>query len=1688
MTESTTRDFISQWPYDHAQGYDESTMQWRGVDRVAEQIRQREERHLDEDFATMDFETRAATLEAHFFQPLRRSSGRKSPVGARPVTRIRPQSASHTRRATENNRPANSRVRPQSAKTRSEVPCSVNVVQNQNRVVWKSVAQQNPSKWREMLERGPEFEQLNLRRLELETYELLYNTLQQHQVVESKATTRRRKRQNSAAIAGKAQDCSPTLACGSGLHLARSRKRRQQEHDRQMMLGKGRESSRADRSEDNQAIQDKTRTRSKLVNKKKAEKQRLESQHTSQTSAQQRAPKFPHQTRSTRGPWIPSGLSRSLGKSFETCEKQVSMEKRVAEVLAAFRRQADTHLRSSRNVQNQLKAQQSARERRPRKTDLPLDNSTVAKPHVASTRSKSANATMSRQTSSRSSSSDKQLQRNCSNQDTEEPAAVEVQSPRSAQCALQSPGYGNENLPSESLATLTLVIPPLKLPPHLWEDQQTHDSVDSASSDLPVQNKMVGTSSEPTVQYLELGVACEDYPESFVQSGASAHATAVAESKTSNMAPANCDLMSVTSAELHVANDLDADVNEASCTNQDSDVSPIGSTNEEISHEEQKEESTGRQDSDIVEEEHVAESLIERASTGSSPEDTEPSPTAFGYELSEEEFSIVSCGTNCDSRNNLPDVEKDDYMNLLSDRDMFHGETGACGEEGAQVNEERILVEGSMSPRQETSTGLSVHADVNVTVSQPAETEAFALKESVLDLNDSDVGTSVESDTKGGEQLLTVRYVVNKSPSSRIEVAGLGGKTNSADVDKFDILVEISPQAATDSDVLPYVGDSERGLSGNTIIEPANMVDEADSSLSFMRSEQSVCGYETLTYQEMVLRDEKEGIKTASISSDYLVESKGNESAYEGSNSSAMTMSGSQYDQSTDGPLDPSLLTDSKTLLLDRSISMESGETLLLLTTDAGAIDQARMIPQLATSEATDRLDRNDCVRDLQSPETNRNHSESDTGDEQRDVEYFIYNNTVSSNLLSLAMETLTDTATTTSTMLADHKIIEMELTTEHATVHSTSPSAKSEPRSPKKTKISKSNATQKEPTMTVTNGETAIATPPPPQDSSPQSQHGTGDLQKEDPFWLHQQAVTRSFLQRVSSRKLAEENLDSIHSQSCQEQVERDNQLRSTVRVSVAAVVDAETLLGQNENPVKERESIDGDAVSPLKRECSEALNDCYSTVEKYPQVLVTEAATLDLATTSPTENDTRVDDGSTSTSVMTDTCPDAKPAQVNSVDRAQWKEEPDASQLSGGEQEASTQERPQLSLTFNTLAPLTEKFDQDPTQPWTEHHNAARKIQSLYRCFVRRQLILDQLRFMVAKKRRQTRRKTRQKIKKTRAADAVGSGLEHESSVAGIRVDADNVENLLDEVQHVAPASVSCAIGLNLTPELHSSEIPEPIERIGPPKGSSEFAVELFDDFAEVNGDMLGATTDLENPASENYVVNSPNYTTSFELPLVEEVVSHHQPTLLPSENTEVGPSNNKLAAASVDTAIDSESAAMQPRWDRYVDSTTSKSFYYNPVTNETQWTAPGHTAINSADAAAATATDAVVSPSGQDAPTRGTWQEFLDEASGQLYYYNTKTGECSWEPPSGDSPEVVESLQSVATAESAAIGVSSWVMYVDPASQAPYYVNVETLATSWEAPDSFTVAAAAAEPNVTATANEDSYVIDDHVALEI
>ncbi|KAJ8566645.1 hypothetical protein ON010_g6478 [Phytophthora cinnamomi] len=304
MAELATREFISQWAYDHEQdrndARDEAAMQCIGADRVAELLRQRHEHRLDRNFDVMDFETRAAAIDVHFLQaPRCRSpeSGRKSPQPVRP-SRVRPQSASLARRCGDNSSSRNeisARQRPQSAKYRSEL---ARRDPNVGHVDWNAHAQEKPSKWREMLVYGPEFKQLTLRKLELETYELLYKTLDR-QEIDVKPTRRRRKRANTDNTA-KPNDYSTAPACGSGLHLARSRKNRQQEHDRRMMLGRGRQNSRRGEQEkpkgggqDKQAIQDKTRRRNKLLIKKKSQRQLRECQPDDRTAKREKHPEEP---------------------------------------------------------------------------------------------------------------------------------------------------------------------------------------------------------------------------------------------------------------------------------------------------------------------------------------------------------------------------------------------------------------------------------------------------------------------------------------------------------------------------------------------------------------------------------------------------------------------------------------------------------------------------------------------------------------------------------------------------------------------------------------------------------------------------------------------------------------------------------------------------------------------------------------------------------------------------------------------------------------------------------------------------------------------------------------------------------------------------------------------------------------------------------------------------------------------------------------------------------------------------------------------------------------------------------------------------------------------------------------------------------------------------------------------------
>jgi len=62
--------------------------------------------------------------------------------------------------------------------------------------------------------------------------------------------------------------------------------------------------------------------------------------------------------------------------------------------------------------------------------------------------------------------------------------------------------------------------------------------------------------------------------------------------------------------------------------------------------------------------------------------------------------------------------------------------------------------------------------------------------------------------------------------------------------------------------------------------------------------------------------------------------------------------------------------------------------------------------------------------------------------------------------------------------------------------------------------------------------------------------------------------------------------------------------------------------------------------------------------------------------------------------------------------------------------------------------------------------------------------------------------------------------------------------------------------------------------------------------------------------------------------------------------------------------------------------------------------------------------------------------TWTEYIDWASGRVYYHNEKSGETTWERPGADADE-------------------NWKQYTDDASGEAYYHNEKTGETTWQRP---------------------------------
>lgn len=80
----------------------------------------------------------------------------------------------------------------------------------------------------------------------------------------------------------------------------------------------------------------------------------------------------------------------------------------------------------------------------------------------------------------------------------------------------------------------------------------------------------------------------------------------------------------------------------------------------------------------------------------------------------------------------------------------------------------------------------------------------------------------------------------------------------------------------------------------------------------------------------------------------------------------------------------------------------------------------------------------------------------------------------------------------------------------------------------------------------------------------------------------------------------------------------------------------------------------------------------------------------------------------------------------------------------------------------------------------------------------------------------------------------------------------------------------------------------------------------------------------------------------------------------------------------------------------WETHTDTESGHLFYYNPVTGETTWDCPFGQGEDVVSAVASPASSLAHSP---ELPE---WDQYVDEGSGQAFFYNSVTGETSWDPP--------------------------------------------------------------------------------------
>lgn len=265
----------------------------------------------------------------------------------------------------------------------------------------------------------------------------------------------------------------------------------------------------------------------------------------------------------------------------------------------------------------------------------------------------------------------------------------------------------------------------------------------------------------------------------------------------------------------------------------------------------------------------------------------------------------------------------------------------------------------------------------------------------------------------------------------------------------------------------------------------------------------------------------------------------------------------------------------------------------------------------------------------------------------------------------------------------------------------------------------------------------------------------------------------------------------------------------------------------------------------------------------------------------------------------------------------------------------------------------------------------------------------------------------------------------------------------------------------------------------------GNEDLNAGSVDEAPDENHFLPSEITEVDEASGQSYHHNAVTQETSWEKPMASsgDRVNEEEKEVLAADKMGEG-NDSEIEDDPVHHDRQDECDGVHSAWEEIADETSGQTYYYNKVTQETSWQKPTNAIADELDTMEEVQVernedldaDFVAGDShGGNGGLPGNWEEVVDEANGQTYYYNSVSQETSWELPTapeageasvgqGSEPGPEEEVHKEGVMENVAgdkkdgaeILLTDWKEVVDDATGQIYYLHLVTQETSWEKPN--------------------------------